>query len=288
MIDVLRYVPFWFTALVVFALVPGNATPTPDETAPAFKTHGYGMERIEPGETWIGSPADEVDRDEDELRHLVQITNAYLMGKTEVTQALYEKVTGKNTSQFPGNSRPAERVSWYDAINFCNKLSTMDGYEPAYQISRKRVTWNRESEGYRLPTEAEWEHAARGGAQHLYSGSDDWKEVGWLGEGWEPGHHLVGSKTPNGYGLYDMTGNVWEWVWDHFGFYAVEDTTDPMGAAAGTLRVFRGGSWNSSPSVGRVARRGWGEPEDNTGILGFRIARTLKDDPSDGLEGETP
>ncbi len=174
---------------------------------------------------------------------------AYKMGKTEVTQELYEAVIGANPSFFALDCLPVENVSWYDAIYFCNKLSVMKGKEPVYAVDgitdsaewnyephhekelRGNITQNTLANGYRLPDEAEWEYAAKGGENFIYSGSDDMNEVAWCYENSNRKTHPVALKKPNAYGLYDMTGNVCEWVWSDFseghlrgGSYSENDT----------------------------------------------------------------
>jgi formylglycine-generating enzyme required for sulfatase activity len=262
-------------------LPPGPAPLEPQTPAPStlalggevIDQHGYELVTIEPGEFWMGSPSDEEDRVDDETRHRVRLTRGYALGATEVTQGLYEAVMGENPSSFKGDDRPVERVSWLEAVKFCNALSEREGLTPAYLISEDTRTWTREADGYRLPTESEWEYAARGGGSHLYSGSDDLGAVGWYSSNSSNTTHDVGSKRANGYGLYDMSGNVWEWVWDWYGGYRT--VPDPTGSSTGSYRVYRGGSWYDNPRNARVANRYWVVPGYRYSDLGFRLARSI-------------
>ena len=261
------------------APVATAAVPVAGATLPATKQRPM-MVRIPAGTFWMGSPANEPGRDEDELRHRVELSRGFWLAETEVTQAQYEAVVGQNPSGFKGpGDAPVENVSWYDAVGYCNKLSEREGLERCYEIQGERVQWKKQQGcgGYRLPTEAEWEYAARGGREgELYAGSNDVAQVGWFGENSEGRTHPVKGKKPNGWGLYDMSGNVWEWVWDWLGPYPSKPVKDPIGLVNGpTARVVRGGSWFYDARNRRVADRVRDSPSYRDSSLGFRPARSL-------------
>ena len=204
--------------------------------------------------------------------HKVTISKDFYMMESEVTQALYESVMRSNPSHVKGANRPVENVSWYDAVNFANKLSALEGREQCYQINGENVSWNnKDCKGWRLPTEAEWEYAARGGQSYKYAGSNSVDEVGWNNEDFARGHHDVCGKTKNGYGLCDMSGNVWEWVFDWYGDYSTENQSNPQGKSTGSYRVLRGGSWYHSPKYLRVSLRSYYSPDIRYNGLGFRL-----------------
>lgn len=140
----------------------------------------------------------------------------YLMMKTEVTQEQWQTVMGENPSKFKGENLPVENVSWLDCIDFCNKLSEKEGLTPCYSHKKNKVVCDFKANGYRLPTVDEWKYAAKGGQKFKYSGSDNLDEVGWYGGNAEFETHSVAHKKPNGYGLYDMSGNVMELCWNSF------------------------------------------------------------------------
>ena len=216
--------------------------------------------------------------------HTVTVSGFY-MGKYEVTQEQYQTVMGSNPSYFSSNpatgetqnKRPVEEVTWDKAVEFCNKLSEREGLTRAYTISGTNVTWNRNATGYRLPTEAEWEYAAKGGngspGNYTYSGSNNVGEVAWYYGNSGSKTHEVGKKAPNGLGLYDMSGNVWEWCWDWYGTYPSTAQTDPTGASSGSIRVRRGGGWFDSAEDVRSAYRNYFIPYYRYFNLGFRLAR---------------
>ena len=176
-----------------------------------------------------------------------------------------------------GDNHPMYYVSWFEAVEFANAKSRRAGLTPSYTISGNTVTWNRAANGYRLPTEAEWEFAARGGIvcrdDFTYSGSNAAGEVAWYFGNSRRRPQDVGTRQPNALGLYDMSGNVWEWVWDWYGAYPDGAQTDPEGAQTGFNRVARGGSWESSASNARSVNRLNVNPTVRTFIIGFRLVR---------------
>ncbi len=197
----------------------------------------------------------------------------FRMDMVPVTQALYRQVTGENPGRFKGDDRPVENVSWLDVVGFCNRLSEKMDLEPAYKIVGEQVEWLKEKNGFRLPTEAEWEYACRAGTFGDRYGPID--EIAWYDE--NSGHSTqgVGRKKPNGFGLYDMLGNVWEWVWDWYDKYPSGPVDNPSGPARGSFRVRRGGGWGSVARYCRSAVRGGDDPGDRSGDLGVRLSRSL-------------
>ena len=212
--------------------------------------------------------------------HQVMVS-PFSIGKYEVTQAQYMEITGSNPSNFKSGSdavgRPVERVSWFEAAEFCNKLSEMEGLQKVYAISGTDIRADFSRNGYRLPTEAEWEYAARGGSKsrnYTYAGSNDVNAVAWYSDNAGRTTHPVGGKAPNELGLYDMSGNVWEWCWDWYAnTYQSGAQTNPVGAFSGDLRVNRGGSWYGSAGYLRSAYRGINSPGDSYNFVGFRVLR---------------
>jgi formylglycine-generating enzyme required for sulfatase activity len=241
------------------------------------------MVRINGGTFTMGSPANEPDRDDDEVQHRVTVSSFY-MGKYEVTQKEYNEVMGTNPSYFKGDNFPVEKVSWYDAVNFCNRLSQKEGLTPAYTINGENVTWNSNANGYRLPTEAEWEYACRAGTTTPFSTGNNITTSQANYDGNYPYNSnakgtyrekttAVGSFSPNPWGLYDMHGNVYEWCWDWYDAYKPDAQTDPRGASSGSHRVLRGGSWYDSAQNLRSAYRYYDTPSVRGGNVGFRLVR---------------
>lgn len=215
---------------------------------------------IAPGTFRMGSPEDETLRDPAETPHLVELTRGFWLAETETTQALYRAVTGTNPSEFVGDTLPVDTVSWDEACAFCRTLSERENLADGC--------------GYRLPTEAEWEFAARAGSEA--SGLDFLARFAWTGEPTESGStHLVGTKEPNRWGLFDMRGNLWEWCADGWSDYPAEKAVDPFTSAGNAaVRIDRGGCWDSPPQHARFAWRGVYEHHRKSRFVGFRIART--------------
>ena len=188
--------------------------------------------------------------------HEVQLSGYYI-GKYEVTQALWESVMGTNPSRFKGPDLPVENVNWGDVQEFIRKLNAMTGMS------------------YRLPTEAEWEYAARGGNKsrgYKYSGSNDIGTVAWYRDNSGSKTHPVGTKAANELGLYDMCGNVNEWCSDWHGAYSSGSQANPGGPSEGSARVHRGGGWSNDARICRVSYRGFYLPDYRIYVSGFRLA----------------
>jgi formylglycine-generating enzyme required for sulfatase activity len=226
----------------------------------------------------MGSPEGDKDASAGEKpQHRVRITRPYYLGVTEVTQGQYRAVTGQNPSEFKGSDDlPVERVSWFNAVSFCNALSAKEGLPPYYRIDGTRVeVIAPEGAGYRLPTEAEWEYACRAGpgGTGAYSFGDDAAQLGryaWYGDNSENKTHPVGQKLPNAFGLFDMHGNVWEWCWGGYGAYDAAPAVDPVGPMSASLR---GGGWRGNPRYARSAYRGRIDSVYRASTRGFRVAR---------------
>jgi formylglycine-generating enzyme required for sulfatase activity len=192
------------------------------------------------------SPGDNECGGNEKPAHHVSITKGFWIGQTEVTQAAYERVVGSNPSRFKGASLPVETINWDEAHAYCVAA------------------------GMRLPTEAEWEYAARGGNASARYGTLD--AVAWYSGNSGSKTHEVGQKQANGYGLYDMLGNVWEWAADWYGSYGSSAVNDPQGPSSGSGRALRGGSWVDDAGVARASNRGRFAPDDRSDGIGVRCA----------------
>ena len=234
--------------------------------------------KVPKGSFTMGSPTGESGRGTDETQHAVTLTTDFWMAESEVTQRQYRNLMGSSPSSFKGDELPVESVSWFEAAEYCNALSVKEKLTPCYQISGTTVGWadGLRCTGYRLPTEAEWEYAASPATppRTVYAGSDSVDGVAWYSTNAGSTTHAVKTKTANERGLYDLSGNVWEWVWDWYqSNYEALPLTDPIGPSTGTSRVLRGGTWSYSAAYTRVAQRYTLVPMYRDIILGFRIVR---------------
>ncbi len=217
---------------------------------------------IPAGKFMRGSPKTEASRADIETQHEVTISKPFFMGEMEVTQTQYEAVMGTNPSEFKGEANPVERVTWNDAMEFCEKLS------------------KRTHKIIRLPTDAEWEYACRAGSNTQFCFGDAEEDLGdyaWYHA--NSGHttHPVGQKKPNAWGLYDMHGNVCEWCADWFDFYPKGAVTDPQGPASGKYRVVRGSSWFNYANSCRSASTNGCPPTQSFSGYGFRVVVSVPD-----------
>lgn len=237
------------------------------------------MTLVKGGTFKMGNTFEEVFEDELPV-HDVTLNDFYI-GTYELSQAEWKNVMGTNPSKFKADNEPVENISWFDAVDFCNKLSTKEGLTPCYTYGRnKSVTFNAAANGYRLPTEAEWEYAARGGVQsknYVYAGSNNIEEVGWFKDNSGGTAHDTGVKRPNELGLYDMSGNVWEWCWDWYSnAYQSDKALNPQGTTIGTERCRRGGSWYQISKSARSSNRLGTPPHLSFPYVGVRIVRNAK------------
>ena len=218
----------------------------------------FEMVRVEGGTFTMGATAEQGSDAYSDEKPTHQVTlSSYSIGKTEVTQALWQAVMGSNPSYFKGSNLPVEEVSWEDCQTFIRKLNALTG------------------KTFRLPTEAEWEYAARGGNKsrgYKYSGSNTLSNVAWYDDNSADKTHPVATKASNELGIYDMTGNVWEWCSDWYGSYSSSSQYNPTGSNTGSYRVYRGGSWSSNAWGCRISNRNYHTPTDSHYNLGLRLA----------------
>ncbi len=244
----------------IIAIILGGSAPNPSEIE-TITVNGvsFNMVKVEGGSFMMGATDEQIS----EVAHYNeypahQVTlSSYCIGQTEVTQALWQAVMGNNPSSFTSDlNNPVEQVSWDDCQEFISKLNKMTG------------------KTFRLPTEAEWEYAARGGNKsqgYIYAGSNDIDEVAWYSDNNGEHTNLVATKAPNELGLYDMSGNVYEWCQDRFGYYSSEAQTNPTGPSSGNYRIFRGGGWNQPARDCRVSHRYYNIPDGFWYNVGLRL-----------------
>jgi formylglycine-generating enzyme required for sulfatase activity len=258
----MKRINLWSIAVLYASLL--ILTPGASFAAEKTYTNSIGMEfiLIPSGSFTMGADKNFENANDDATpQHRVSINKPLYLGTYEVTQAQWAAVMGNNPSNYKGWSNPVEQVSWDDIQVFIQRLNQKEGHTR-----------------YRLPTEAEWEYAARAGTESTYSFGDDAGQLGryaWYGENYDSGFtHPVGQKQPNAWGLYDMHGNVWEWVQDWYGerYYSNSPGTDPKGPSSGSNRVIRGGSWNLNAEYCRSAYRDYIAPDYRYYIMGFRMA----------------
>jgi formylglycine-generating enzyme required for sulfatase activity len=247
------------------------------------------LEMVElPGGTFLmGSPdTDDLAYQDEKPQHPVTVS-AFAIARYPVTRKLYREILGRSPEQWEGdkdNDRlPANHVSWFDAVRFCNVLSEKQGLQPCYRIEGNQVNWDRRANGYRLPTEAEWEYAVRAGTTTRWffgNNSDDLDRYAWFRDNAIKRIHPVMEKEPNPWGLYDMIGNVWEWCWDQYEACSQDNAAiDPVSALTSIFRMLRGGAvWIGTRRL-HSARRVRRVPEDRRDDVGFRCVRGPRRQP---------
>ena len=261
-----------FAALSALALCVGCQTPPPSEI---INTIGMAFVLVPPGRFEMGcSEGDSHCLPDERPRHTVDISRPFYLGRHEVTQAQWRTLIGNNPAAFAGDRRPIENVSWREAQEFVRRLNLKEG-----------------TNRYRLPTEAEWEYAARAGSVTRFPFEPSQAaEFAWFWDDADGETHAVGEKRPNPWGLYDLHGNVWEWVWDWHGknAYAADargDAIDPKGPPEGVGRVLRGGSWSNALRYLRSSHRNLHAPDYRDGTAGFRVLYLLEE-PRPGEEAK--
>jgi formylglycine-generating enzyme required for sulfatase activity/flavodoxin len=294
-----------FAVLLMMITVTGCGNAEKSSTAPVDSERATppntvaklvnGMVLITGGTFTMGSPANEAEREADEVQRKITVSSFYI-APSEVTQRQYNAAMGVNPSENQGESLPVTNVTWLEALAYCNALSMAEGLTQVYTIDGANVTWNRHADGYRLPTEAEWEYAARAGTTTPFSfgsyvedsNANCYNAYGYNNDAsgnWVNGYlrHTINinSYTPNGWGLYDMHGNAAEWVWDWYGEYNEESVSDPTGVSQGRYKIARGGGWNDFPKHIRSAYRSALPPDISLYSTGIRLVRNAA--PVDGV-----
>jgi len=279
-------------AQVADALMNYDRSQQTTPTSPTITNDNFAL--INGGTFQMGSPASEPERSSDETQHSVTV-NSFYMARMELSQREYQAVMGSNPSEIKGDNLPVTNITWYDAIQYCNRLSEANGLTPCYTVSGTTVTWDKSANGYRLPTEAEWEYAARANTATPFSFGDYvhnsdancYNAYGYNNDAsgnWVNGSDsylrrtvAVDQYAANAYGLHNMHGNAAEWVWDWYGEYGTGAAANPTGPENGSAKIIRGGGWNDHPKHIRSAYRG-AQPADvglySIGVRPVRNAET--------------
>jgi sulfatase modifying factor 1 len=250
---------------------------------------GFKMVACPSGNFWMGSE-DGIGYDNERPRHQVRMNKDFWMGETQVTQELWQAVMGWNPSHFTDSAKlPVENVTWYDCLEFCNQLSNLEKFTPCFEltnikkdgnsIKRANVKWSKSANGYRLPTEAEWEYSAKAGTELIYSGSNSVDEVAWYRDHSGRKTYEVKAKEANAWGLYDMSGNVWEWCMDKWDSDIYKSRSNGienpiLWSNSPCARITRGGSSGFHIESCRVAIRYWNIKNLRLDSRGFRLLRS--------------
>ena len=255
----------------------------------AFKTalQMNRMVRVEGGTYKMGSKDSDKTADNDEQKEHDVTIKTFEISKFEVTVWEWKQYTKANKLKMPlkpewgwQDNYPINGITWEEAIAYCNWLSKKEKLQPVYSKQGPNYVCNFKANGYRLPTEAEWEFAAKGGVKskgYKFSGGNEANEVAWHKAISKNSPHTVGTKLPNELGLYDMSGNVWEWCWDWYNkdYYKIEKGDNPKGPEMGERKCVRGGSWDSQVNYLRPANRISTQPNKTHEFYGFRVARSI-------------
>ena len=263
----------WFSELQETLSGEVDEVDPEEESAPEIPP---GYVKVAAGMQLVGSPAVEEGHIDNERLRQVTISRAFLLSRTPVTQRDWMDVMDENPSNFSscGFNCPVEQVSWYDAVDYLNELSEREELEPCYEESGESIRFmGLDCEGYRLPTETEWEYALRAGSIEPRYGELD--EIAWYRGNAEGQTQPVWQKESNRLGIFDMIGNVSEWTNDWYGTIPAGSATDPEGPEEGSQRVIRGCSWSDAADLCRAAYRHRGAPDTRDSSVGFRVARTI-------------